>query len=347
MLEQMCLLFPSAPICTLLFSEGSVSPIIASHTIRQTILGRLPWRERVFRYLLPLFPALIEGLRVPDCDLVLSTSHCVAKGVMPPRGAKHLCYCFTPMRYAWALKSVYVGSGLKGALAEPALAYLRAWDRNSASRVDRFVAISRYVADRVKRFYGRDADVVYPPTDTDWWTLGDERDGGFDLVVAALVPYKRVDLAVAVANRLRRRLVVVGTGPERARLEAMAGESVQFIGWRSDEEIRSLYRSCRLLLFPGIEDFGLVPVEAQACGCPVVAYNDGGARETVVDGVSGMFFTEQNVDCLAEALSCCDRISFDRAAARRSALRFGVGQFVAGIWESVCQCLMSGRPEGC
>ncbi|MBI2155002.1 MAG: glycosyltransferase, partial [Candidatus Rokubacteria bacterium] len=232
-------------------------------------------------------------------DLVLSSSHCVAKGVRVPRGARHLCYCFTPMRYVWDRYYDYFGARAPWAVRlamPPVAAALRRWDRRSAARVHHFIAISRFVADRIARCYGRDAEVIYPPVDVQRFRLSEEA-GEFYLVVSALSPYKRVDLAVEAANRLGVRLVVVGSGPEERRLRALAGPTVEFLGWRSDAEVAELYSRSRALLFPGVEDFGIVPLEAMASGKPVLAFDRGGARESVVpleqgfESSTGLFST--------------------------------------------------------
>jgi glycosyltransferase involved in cell wall biosynthesis len=255
--------------------------------------------------------------RLPPCDLVVSMSHCVAKSAEAPPGVPHVCYCFTPMRYIWDLYDDYFGAHAPRAarLAMPALAAaLRRWDRRTSARVDRFVAISRFVADRILRVWDRRADVIYPPVDVGRFTIADDGPGDYDLVVSALVPYKRVDLAVAAATRMKRRLLVVGSGPEARRLAAMAGPTVELLGWRADAEVAQLYARCRALLFPAMEDFGIVPLEAMAAGRPVVAYGVGGATETVVGldtpgdaPATGVFFREQTVEALMDALMTLER----------------------------------------
>jgi glycosyltransferase involved in cell wall biosynthesis len=309
-LEVFCEIFPEADLFTLLHVPGSVSPLIESRRIRTSFIQRLPGAAERYRLLLPLFPFAVERFDLSGYDLVLSSSHCVAKGVRVPKKALHLCYCFTPMRYVWDLYDDYFGAraGLAVRLLMPPVASaLRHWDRITASRAHHFAAISHCVAERVARCYGRAAEVIYPPVDVQRFRLSEE-PGEFYLIVSALTPYKRVDLAVAAMNRLGFRLVVVGSGPEERRLKALAGRTVEFLGWRSDQEVAELYSRCRALLFPGMEDFGIVPLEAMASGRPVIAFGRGGALETIVpwepgnDAATGCLFSEQTVDALAGAI---------------------------------------------
>ena len=337
-LEWHCRAFPDAPIATLVNVPGAVSGTIASHPIRASWFNRLPGVRGHYRSYLPIMPLAARTLRVPDCELLLTSSHCVAKSFRKPRGARHVCYCFSPMRYAWLFREEYFPNPVKRALAAPLLAWLRAWDRRTAAGVDRFVAISGAVADRIRRFYGRESDVVYPPVDVSRCTPAPDgigRDGGFDLIVSALVPYKRIDLAVRAYARRGWRLKVVGVGGQLDALRALAGPTVEVIGWLPDADVLELYRHARLLLFPGEEDFGIVPLEAQACGLPVVAYARGGALETVRDGVSGVFFREQTEEALAEAVEDAARRRWDTAAVRANALAFGPERFLSGLAASV------------
>lgn len=335
-LEWLCRAFPDAPVSTLVNVPGAVSETIASHPIHASWLGRLPGAREHYRAMLPLMPLAARTLRMPDCGLLLTSSHCVAKSFRPPRGARHVCYCFSPMRYAWLFREEYFPNPIKRALAAPLLAWLRAWDRRTAAGVDRFVAISAAVADRIRRFYGRDSDVVYPPVDVTRCTPdGHGRDGNFDLIVSALVPYKRVDLAVRTYSRRGWALKVVGVGGQLEALRAVAGPSVEVLGWLPDPDVLALYRRARLLVFPGEEDFGIVPLEAQACGLPVVAYARGGALETVRDGVSGVFFREQEEEALADAVERAARMRWDTAEVRANALAFGPERFLDGLATSV------------
>ena len=340
-LEILCDAFPKAPIYTLLHYPAAVSTTINRHPVHASWLQRLPGMQRNYRHWLPLFPSAIEDFQVPEGeDLVISTSHCVAKGIRPPPLTRHLCYCFTPMRYAWLFQAEYLGRNpVKRLLAAPLLAWLRRWDRRTLCRVDRFVALSRHVQERIRKFYDREADVVYPPVAADYWTPDGQPPADFDLVVSALVPYKRIDLAVAAYNRLGRPLKIVGVGTELPRLRALAGPNIEFLGWQPDERVRDLYRRCRALIFPGEEDFGLVPLEAQACGRPVVALARGGLLETVRDGVTGVFFQQQTADDLRRAVEDCHARSWDSAAIRAHAEQFSPAAFVAGLAASIAKTL--------
>ena len=346
-LEVFCELFPDAPIYTLLHTPGSVSPTIERRTIHPSFIQRLPDAERRYRQYLPLFPAAIRRFDVAGYDLVLSSSHAVAKSVRVPPGALHVCYCFTPMRYVWDLYDDYFGRGAGWAtslLMPPVAAALRRWDRRTAAGVHRFVAISRFIADRIRRAYGRDADVIYPPVDVSRFRI-EESPGDYYLVVSALTPYKRVDLAVKAAGRLGRRLLVVGTGPEERRLRALAGPTVELLGWRDDAEIAALYAGCRALIFPTLEDFGITPLEAMAAGRPVIALGQGGALETVVapggaEPPTGLFFGSQTVDALVEAIR---RFESGRHRFAPKELRLRAEAFDRGLFKERVQAYLTAR----
>jgi glycosyltransferase involved in cell wall biosynthesis len=329
-LEVFCELLPDADLFTLLHVPGSVSPVIERRRIVTSFIQRLPSARTRYRHYLPLFPAAVAQFDLAPYDLVVSLSHCVAKAARARAGARHVSYCFTPMRYVWDLYDHYVGVGpLTRMVLPPVAAALRRWDRGTSRRVDRFVAISRFVADRIARCYARKAQVIYPPVDVQRFEIAPDGDD-FYLVVSALVPYKRVDLAVQTAMQLGRRLVIVGTGPEEHRLRAMAGPGVEFLGWRSDEEVAVLYARCRALVFPGVEDFGITPLEAMAAGRPVIALAAGGALETVIppgaDDMppTGVFFEQQSTEALAAAIRAfeAEPDRFDAKALRAHAERF-------------------------
>lgn len=321
--------FPDAPIYTLVCNRKVVSPKINAHPIVTSWLQRIPGVYTKYRYFLPLFPLAEASFRPPAADLLISTSHCVAKSLPIKSGTKHLCYCFTPMRYAWFFREEYFGKHrLKRSALWPFMEALQRWDKKSAQNVDHFVAISEHVRKRIWSCYGREAAVVYPPVDTGWFTPGNDKPGDYDLIVSALVPYKKIDLAVRAYNKMGYPLKVVGTGTEYAKLKAMSSANIEWLGWQSDTVTRDLYRRCRCLVFPGEEDFGIVPVEAQACGRPVVAFGRGGALETVKDGVSGIFFYEQSEEALIAAVKMCAAKDWDSQAIRALAERFDITAFL-------------------
>jgi glycosyltransferase involved in cell wall biosynthesis len=293
-LEVLCRAFPDAQLLSLIHRPGSLSPTIESMTIRTSPLQHVPGVFRHYRHLLPLMPLAARTWRLKDVDLVISLSHCVAKAVVPPPGVPHVCYCFTPMRYAWQARDTYLESWsdrpLRQALARTMLERLRQWDFETASRVTHFVAISETIRERIADCYGRESRVIQPPVNVNFYSPIPRvpRDDSY-LVVSALVPYKRIDQAVTACTQSGRPLIVIGEGPERARLQALAGPTIRFLGWQSDVMIGNYYRSCRALLFPGEEDFGIVPVEALACGTPVIALGRGGVAETVDDTVGRVY----------------------------------------------------------
>jgi glycosyltransferase involved in cell wall biosynthesis len=344
-LDLICKEFPQAELYTLLYRPELVSEAIRSRKVHVSGLQRVPGFLNHYRWFLPLFPMAIESFRVPaGTDLVLSTSHCVAKGLVAPKGARHLCYCFTPMRYAWSMQDDYFGRNrVKRAAFDLALARLRKWDREASARVDRFVAISHHVKARIEKFYGREAAVVYPPVATQFFTP-DARGGhdGYDLVVSALVPYKRVDLAVRAYSRTGHPLKIAGVGTELDSLRKIAAPNVEFLGRVPDERIRELYRRCRFLVFPGEEDFGIVPLEAQACGKPVLAFGQGGLLETVMEGKTGVFFAERTPEALADAAARAEGIAWDAAAIRGHAEQFGEQRFLGGLRAEI-DGLMEGK----
>jgi len=331
--------WPEAPLYTLLHKRGSISPAIEQRKIHTSYLNLLPGWANYYRYLLPLMPTAVRWRFPAATELVLSLSHCVAKGVTPPRGVPHICYCFTPMRYAWHQRGQYFrDAGLKAKLRDALLARMREWDRRTAANVTHFIAISNSIRERIRECYGRDSTVIYPPVDTEFYTPVDVPREGFYLVVSALAPYKRFDLAVEACAKLGRQLVVIGTGQDAAKLKHLAGPQVQFLGWQSDEVIRDHYRRCRALLFPAEEDFGIVPVEAQACGAAVVGFGRGGLTETVMHGLTGCHFTEQTSDGLISAMLEFEKAVIDPAACVRNAQRFAKPRYereLIGFVESV------------
>ena len=279
-LEAFCELFPQAHVYTLLHLPRTVSPSIEALPIHTSFIQNLPFSKKGYRRYLPLFPMAIERFDLKGYDLILSCSHCVAKGIVPPPDALHISYLLTPMRYAWDMFGEYFGAK-KSRLIPFFIHYLRMWDVTSSQRVDDFLAISKHVQRRIMKYYRRDAEVIYPPVDTRRFKPGTKK-GDFFLIVSSLVSYKAVDVAVEAFNRLGYPLRIIGSGPEEQRLRAMARSNVAFLGWQRDEVVAEAYSRCRALIFPGEEDFGIVPLEAMASGRPVIAFGRGGALETIV-----------------------------------------------------------------
>ena len=338
-------LFPDAPIFTLLHVKGSIAPELEAREIHTTFVQWLPEVDRRYRSYLPLFPAAVASIDLAGFDLVISSSHCVAKGVQAPPGALHLCYCHTPMRYVWDRYDDYFGPGrLRGIarLAVPVIAEgLRAWDVATAPRVHHFAANSRYVAARIRRYYGREAEVIPPLVDTEFFTPGPDAPGEYDLVVSALAPYKRLDLVMDAFRGTGRRLKVVGSGPEENRLRALASRETEFLGQVDDERLRTLYRGCRAVIMAGIEDFGIVPLEAMACGRPAVVFAEGGGPESVVPGRTGLVFDRLMPQALREAVLSLDGLSFDRLTLRAQAEAHGPEVFAQRMTSFVARAIGS------
>ena len=343
-------LLPEAPIYTLFHFPGSLSAELEGRSIRASSLQHAPWLRRHYRRYLPLFPAAIEEHDLGGFDLVVSSSHCVAKGVIPAPGARHLCYCHTPMRYAWDQEHAYFPrrTGIVARLRSTALSRLRTWDAASSSRVDRFVANSTFVAGRIRRYYGRAAEVVPPPVDTSFFTPGEGPGEPYCLVVSALSPYKRVDLAIAACAELGRELRIVGEGPEHERLRRLAGEGTRFLGRVAADRLRELYRGAACLVQPQIEDFGIAAVEALACGCPVVARGEGGVLDIAENGRHGVLYRPaeagDEVAALAAAIRQIDELELDAEALRQRAEQFSGRRFRERMAAQIAEVAAGGRP---
>jgi glycosyltransferase involved in cell wall biosynthesis len=314
-----------------------VTPAIERHRIHTSALQYLPGVSHYYRECLPLFPILIEQFDLERFDLVISSSHCVAKSALRRADAVHICYCHTPMRYAWDQFNAYFGReriGIVGSrVMRSVMARFARWDRDTADRVDRYVTNSQHVAGRIRTYYNRDSTVIYPPVDTDFFHPDSAAPERYALVVSALVPYKRIDVAIDACRRARLPLKIVGTGPDRARLERQAsagdsgGTTVEFLGRVPDERLRDLYQRASMTLMTGEEDFGIAPVESQACGRPVVALARGGAKETVVPGETGVLVNEVTAAAFADGITHVLDTPFDATAIRRHAERFGRRRF--------------------
>ena len=347
-LEIFCKLFPDAHLYTLLHNKGSVSSTIENMDIRTSFVQHLPLVKRKYRYYLPIFPIAIKRFNLEDYDLVISSSHCVAKGVITGPDTLHICYCFTPMRYIWDVYDLYFGKERSSTITRwcvsLVLGYLRKWDVESSKRVDKFVSISRYIEGRIKKYYGRSSDIIYPPADCSFFKPGTSSNN-FYLMVTPLAPNKRVDIAVNAFNKLDLPLKIIGSGPEEKKLKKIAGKNIELLGWRSDEVVREHYINCKALVFPGVEDFGIVPLEAQACGKPVIAFGQGGVLDTIIpldikksgtkdedktmDNATGVFFYEQTPESLAQAVIHFEGIKgmFDKEKIRKHAGSFDTAIF--------------------
>jgi glycosyltransferase involved in cell wall biosynthesis len=354
-LECFCELFPQADLYTLLHVKGSVSPTIERHRIQTTWAQHLPGVEKRYRHYLPLFPFAVRSIHLKGYDLVLSGSHCVAKGVRIYPPTIHISYVFTPIRYIWDMYDTYFGrnssAGLLVKMAMPTLAgLLRRWDVRTSRKVDYLLADSENVRRRILKYYRREAEVIPVPVDTEHFDLSFQpRD--YYLMVTALAPYKRIDLAVSAFNRSKKPLRVAGSGPLMASLQKESNRNISWLGWQSDESLKQLYGECRALIFPGEEDAGITPLEAQASGRPVVAYGRGGVLETVVpledylegrrDFFSGVFFQEQTETALLEAVERLEQHAhlLNPARIRDHALQFDREIFKERIFQTIIQKL--------
>lgn len=331
-LASICRILPNADIFTLFHFPEKIGGLVAGHRVTASRLNMLPGAGRCYRYLLPLMPGAVEEFDLSGYDLVVSSSHAVAKGARVTAGVPHICYCHSPMRYAWDNTGQYFRFGrlrhVRKALLGVLKHRLQAWDLRANRTVTQFIANSDNIRRRIEMHYSRQSAVIYPPVDTEFFTpSAAARDDGYYLVVSALEPYKRVELAIGAAQRANVRLVVAGTGSQLKPLRRFAGRNAEFTGRVTDEELRTLYRNCRALLFPGIEDFGIVPVEAQACGKPVIAFGQGGCVETILPGRTGVFFHEQSEQAVVAAMHTLDAIKFDPQVARQNSLRFARARF--------------------
>ncbi|MBW6531657.1 glycosyltransferase [Sphingomonas sp. RRHST34] len=340
--KTMLRIFPQAVVHTLVADPDYSRTIVPDDRLRTSFLQKIPGAARFHRSLLPVAPMALENLDLDGYDLIISSESGPAKGIMPPLNAVHVCYCHSPMRYLWDQYHHYRrdASALKRLVLSITVPRLRLWDVGSALRVDRFVANSRYVASRIARYYRRPAEVIYPPVEVDDFATSPEIDDYY-LITGRHVSYKRVDLAIAACNRLGRRLVITGKGPETAALRKLAGPTIEFVGQCSFAELKRYYARARAFLMPGEEDFGIAPVEAMASGRPVIAYASGGATETVVPGLSGLHFAEQSVDSLVAAIETFERdeAGFDQAAIRTHALSFSRERFLDSFARFVAAAL--------
>jgi glycosyltransferase involved in cell wall biosynthesis len=326
-------LWPSAPIYTTLAKRGSIGALNDAEIATSSLQNWYIFFGK-HRMLLPWMPRAMERFDFSGFDVIVSSSHAIGKGIIPPSSACHICYCHTPMRYAWEMEDVYLHDfGITGPLkkiAKKTLRKLRRWDLCTARRVDHFLANSSETARRIQEIYGREATVIHPPVEDHFFAISMERPAStnhYFLAVGRLVPYKRFDLLIELANAQKLPLKIVGRGHDEKRLKKMAGPTVEFLGFVKDEELSTIYRNASALLFPQLEDAGVVPLEAQACGTPVIALGKGGALDTIVDGTTGLFFAEQTQESLENAISRFKAMTFDRAVIRKHAEQFSLVRF--------------------
>ncbi len=346
--DQLHQVFPNAPIYTLVYDRKRMPERFRTYDIRTTHLQKIPFATRLYKNMLTLMPGAFERLDLTEYDLVISSCSSCSKGVITRPDAVHICYCHTPTRYIWDFYYTYLRNAgfLKRLMIPRMVQKMRLWDRLAADRVDYFIANSRFIAQRIRKYYRKDSTVIYPcvhicdipPVET---------PDDYYLVVSRFAYYKRVDVAIQACNRLEKKLVIVGAGDEARKLRALAGPTVEFRGSVSDEEVRRLYSRAKAFLFPGEEDFGITPVEAQSAGCPVLAYGKGGALETVLDGKTGLFFAEQNVPSLTECIERFEKdgVACTRAEIRANSLRFSEERFREEI-SAYCDRILAEHRNG-
>jgi glycosyltransferase involved in cell wall biosynthesis len=341
-LEALCNLFPQADIFTHVYVPDAVSETIRRHKITTSFIGRLPAASRLYKRYLPLMPLALEQLDLRGYDLIISSESGPAKGIIPPPGSLHICYCHSPMRYIWNMFHDYRDrSGVISRLLIPPLShYVRLWDCVSSGRVDHYIANSKTVAARIERYYRRDAAVIFPPVDVDAFEMvGREELGDFYLMAGELVAYKRPELAIEAFNQMGLKLVVIGGGDMLNRIRRIAGPTVTVMGAQPFDVLRYHYSRCRALIFPGEEDFGIVPVEVMASGRPVIAYGRGGVTETVVPNISGLFFHDQTVEAIIDAERRFRGMAFDSRQIVGHAATFRSSEFAAKFSAHVQQLI--------
>ncbi len=300
-------IFPKAPIYTLLYDEKAVGSVFPKDRVRTSFLQKYPsFIRKHHRFLVHKMPRAIEELDLEDFDLVISSNTAFAHGIVTNLNTRHICYCHSPMRYAWDYSNEYRTEndlkGLKALLYAPLIKYLRQWDRTAADRPDAYISNSANVQRRLKKYYQTDSQIIYPPVDTDRFRAKETNENYF-LIVSTLTPYKKIDLAIQLFNKIGRRLVIIGDGPQRKYLENIAGDNVEFLVFKDDATVKEYMENCRALIFPGEEDFGITPIEAMACGKPVLAFGRGGCTESIISGKTGEFFFEPNVEAMEDGLA--------------------------------------------
>ena len=325
--QSICNLYPDMDIFTLVYDEAKIVESIKKHNINTSIIQKLPFGKKKYKIYLPFMPVAIEQFDLSEYDIVISSESGIAKGVLTKPETCHICYCHTPMRYLWNMYFEYLKNErigfLKRSFIKVFFNYLRLWDVASAMRVNYFISNSNNVRKRILKYYNRDSEVIYPPVDVENFKL-ERKKQDYYLVVSQLVSYKRIDLAIEAFNRLKKELIIIGGGPEFKRLKKIAGANIKFLGWQSGEELRKYYANAKAFIFPGEEDFGITPVEAQASGTPVIGFGKGGLLETVIDKETGLFFYKQEIKDLIEAINSFEskKSKFDSDKIRKNSLKF-------------------------
>lgn len=337
-LEQLLNIFPQADLFALVdFLPENKRDFIKHKKVHTTFIQHLPGAKKHYRSYLPLMPLAIEQLDVSAYDIVISSSHCVAKGILTGPDQIHISYVHSPIRYAWDLQHQYLREagmehGLKGWLAKIILHYMRIWDTRTANSVDYFIANSQFIARRIKKVYGRQAEIIYPPVDIDRFELCEDKQDYY-LTASRMVPYKKMKLIVEAFNEMPdKKLVVIGTGPEYEKTKAIAKDNIEMMGYQPDEVLKEKMQHAKAFVFAAEEDFGITPVEAQACGTPVIAYGRGGALETVIDGKTGLFFFEQTIESIKDAVSRFEAMpELKSVDCRKSSERFSINNFINNV----------------
>ena len=323
-LEVLLDIFPDADIFTLFLEKNKISDKIKSHKIFTSSLNRCRFIRNNYRYFLPFLPPAIEEFNLKNYDLIISNSHCVAKGIIPFPGSAHISYTFTPMRYAWDQYFSYFGKtfGIKKFFIKHQISKLRIWDVTSSSRVDNFVAISNFVRERIWKYYKRESCIIHPPVDVDFFRPSENPQKKYFLTVSALVPYKNTRLLIETFNEIGQKLIIVGKGPEERKLKKIASENIEFKKDITNEELKGLYQDAKAFIFAGIEDFGIAFVEAQCCGIPVIAYKKGGVLDIVEEGKTGILFENQTINDIKKAINDFERLTIEPLYIRKNSLRF-------------------------
>lgn len=345
-LAALAKIYPSAPIFTLLYDESRTGASFPASRVRPSRLQKLPKiLRRNPKYLLPLLPSVVEEWDFSKFDLVISSSGAFSHGILTPPKTHHLCYVHSPMRFAWDWTHEYLKEQRVGPIRKMAVSYMlkkiRMWDQAASDRADTLIANSRTTERRIKKYFRRDSTVIYPPVDISRFKISKSHKDFF-LIVSQLTPYKRIDLAIQLFNKIRRRLVVIGDGPQKAYLEAVSGDTISLLGWKDDETVKEYLQNCRALILPGEEDFGITPVEALACGKPVLAFGFGGAKETILPGITGEFFYEPTSASLENGLASIMKQNYSPSACRKQAEKFSEELF-AQQFKKLVRKIQKGR----